>query len=396
MDPNAEHLLNQLRDPGFFKGHVGRRRRSRSTVVVSSVLLLLSASGVVALHLMLRDLPNDPEAKGVGQFNKGVPLLFGMLLLGIVAVVCLLALVLPVIGRQFWRRRDHIAFQEGGELCWQADLGIVIDAVDNKSKQAAMLGLILPLDAPSEAAQQAAEVIGQRIAAARGTSFMTIESTLVQTGRGWPRQGVGVDDLGHRFAPMGPGRYVVVLPDGAALGIDPGPGEPLDVSRIVQGQAAEGQFRYAGGDLTFRQPILIKVVAIACLVFMAGVGYSLWRSLPSSSLFLQGIAWAMTGFLIPVLVFTLNQLFAKTLVATEGVHMMSPLRRWSLPWNQVRGFGVMRNGTSGGRLGDDVGEGYMYQIVVVDRTGRARGAAGTGVPEKSTSGEASMGRRKTV
>ena len=56
--------------------------------------------------------------------------------------------------------------------------------------------------------------------------------------------------------------------------------------------------------------------------------------------------------------------------------MMSPLRRWSLPWNQVRGFGVMRNGTSGGRLGDDVGEGYMYQIVVVDRTGRARGLPG--------------------
>ena len=29
MDPNAEHLLNQLRDPGFFKGHVATLRRLR-------------------------------------------------------------------------------------------------------------------------------------------------------------------------------------------------------------------------------------------------------------------------------------------------------------------------------------------------------------------------------
>ncbi len=51
MDPNADHLLTQLRDPGFFKRHVGRRRRSRTTVVVSAVLFLLSLSGAVALPI---------------------------------------------------------------------------------------------------------------------------------------------------------------------------------------------------------------------------------------------------------------------------------------------------------------------------------------------------------
>ncbi|MDO5067663.1 MAG: hypothetical protein Q4D96_10325 [Propionibacteriaceae bacterium] len=387
MDPNANHLIHQLRDRGFFKRHVGRRRRSHTTVVVSSVLLLLSASGAAALYLRLRDLPNDPGVKGAQYFDNGMLLLFGMLILGIVAVVCLFVLVGPVIARQFWRRRDYVAFQEGGELCRQADLGIVIDAVDNQSKQAAMLGLILPLDAPREAAQQAAAVVGQRIAAGRGTAFMAIESTLVQTGRGWPERGIGVDDLGNRFAPMGPGGYVAVLPDGAALGIDPGAGQPLDVSRIVQGHAVQQQFRYTGDEMVFRQSLLVKMVAMVCIVFMAGVGYSLWSSFSSSSsLFFRGIAWAIPGLLIPMLVYTLNQLFAKTLVVTEGIHMMSLLRRWSLPWNQIRGFGVMRHGTSGrtGASGhDSIGgsrhnreDGYLYQVVVVDRTGRARGLPG--------------------
>lgn len=383
MDPNADHLLTQLRDPGFFKRHVGRRRRSRTTVVVSAVLFLLSLSGAVALHLMLRDLPNNSGPKGNAYFDTGVSLLFGMLLLGIVSVVCLLVLVVPAIGRLFWRRGDYVAFQEGGELCWQADLGIVIDAVDNESKQVAMLGLILPLDASEDQAQQAAAVIGQRIAAARGTSFMAVESTLVQTGRDWPRHGVGVDDLGHRFAPMGPGRYVAVLPDGAALGIDPGVGEPLDVSGIVQEQGRKPQFRCSGGEMVFRQSVLAKLAVLVCIAFMAFGSHSLWRSFSTSSgVFFRVISWTIPAALIPLLVYVLNSLFAKTLVATEGIHMMSPLHRWSLPWNQVRGFGVMRSGTSDRSNESNWGSehhgnvGYLYQIVVVDRSGRARRLSG--------------------
>ncbi len=98
----------------------------------------------------------------------------------------------------------------------------------------------------------------------------------------------------------------------------------------MQEQGRKPQFRCSGGEMVFRQSVLAKLAVLVCIAFMAFGSHSLWRSFSTSSgVFFRVISWTIPAALIPLLVYVLNSLFAKTLVATEGIHMMSPLHRWS-------------------------------------------------------------------
>lgn len=364
---------------------MGRPRGSRNTVVVLWLVLLLSITGAGLLWWQLTLLPQSQQGSSSERIEQGVPLLFGMVFLGIVAVMCLFGLVAQAITRRPRRRRDLIASKEGSELFWQADLGIVIDAVDIVDEQAPMLGLILPRDAPKDAAQQAAAVIGQRIAAGRGTAFMTIRNSLVYTGRGWPERGIGIDDLGNRFASMGSGRYVAVLPDGAVLDVDPEQGQPLDVSRIVQEHDVQRQFRGIGSELTFGHSFFNKVMVLGIIAVMVSIGVIMAQGIASSGpSWFQVVFWVMLGFAAVVVGYAFTQMFGRTHITGQGVAIVTPLRRQLVPWTEVRGFGVLRSrtrdhGSGQDTIGDDSRrDRYLYRIAVVDRQGYARALPGLG------------------
>ena len=372
MEPNHERLNAELQDRGFFTRHARERRRSRTVLVVLCIvaaLLSLFTGGV--WMLVVSFFPEGADPRSLGR-----PLLVLAGVSSLLTIGCLLGIVIPPIVRRIRARHNHAEFQEGGALWWQADLGIIIDSLHYTSKNAETLALLLPAEVPEEEARKAAQVIGQRIAAGQGTAFMTIDESVVHRGRGWPGDGSAVDHLGYWFAPLRPGRYVAVLPDGAVLGI--AQGKALDVSGIVQRHDADRVPPFMGADMEFRMPLMHKVVSVLFCLFASGIITSMARAITSFPVF--AVVWflVLAGLGMSVLVFMLSIAFGRTRIDNDGVHVSRLIWRWSLPWQRVRGFAVrLRRHSHGG--GHRVrSSSYTQQIVVVEDSGRTRMLLGMG------------------
>ena len=376
MEPNHERLNAELQDRGFFTRYAHERRRPRGQLWIGFVL-----SALVAGAAWARVIPILSAAGRWVSFETP-PLLILSVVSSLIAIGCLLGIVIPAVMQRVRVGRSHAEFQEGGALWWQADLGIIIDSLHYTSKNAETLALLLPPEVGQEEAHAAAQVIGQRIATGRGTAFMAIDESVVHRGRGWPEDGSAVDHLGYRFAPLRPGRHVMVLPDGAVLGIAQGQGQALDVSEVVQRHDAARIPQFAGSELVFRTPAWFKALYLV-LIFLAAVIVSkmagilltmgMGREFPRAPTAFMVLFLIVVGGIGGVLVFQIGLVFGMTRIDDDGVHISWVFWRRTLPWQRVRGFAVWSQ-----RLITRIGDSSMNrvlrrrQVVVVEDSGRTR------------------------
>lgn len=259
-------------------------------------------------------------------------------------------------------RRSHAAFRAGGAIVEQVDLGLVAppdSAVAHTVDGVALVGR------PGQAAADllgVARHLARRAHGGKDLPFARWERELA--GKWSPPRSV-TDKQGHRLAPLHPGRFVVLLPDGAVLGI------------AGQAQAAASVARSSGPPLGSAPYVLHRgrperlahgALAAAALVVAAVFGVMSWRyrtAVPWIS-YLAGAVLAGGFLLVAWQVATAN--LGRTVLTADGVHTyrLGFLPR-HLPWQRVRGFvPVHRYTLHPGRRS------VAARLAVVDDAGRLR------------------------
>lgn len=363
MDPIAQQLTAALRDRAFFLKHTRDGRGATAATVFLLLFMFVWAAATGFLWTQVDLGPGDDGSPVPMPPTLIIASVFTLFLIGM-----LLVLVGTPLRRRARARRRHDQFLNGGEVWWQADLGVIVDEDVGRSTQVPFLALLLPPTFPEEAARQAAVGIGQRIAVSSRTGFETISGALRDVPGDWLVDGSGVDDAGLRFSRLRPGRYVVLLPDGTVLAIRPSRGVCLDVCDIVMAQRVGRDFELPRLPQTFRWPWQFMAAGAFLVVFFLVIGGFIWsveEEMASSFAFTR---WLTRGFLAVLALvgfFVVTRLFGSTRVDAEGIHISRVFWRRHLPWRELRGFTAMiqTSESPGSRSG-------QRQIVAVDQSGR--------------------------
>lgn len=363
MDPIAQQLTAALRDRAFFLKHT---RDGRSTTAITVFLLLFMIVWAAATGFLWTQVDLGPGDEGAHVPKPPTLIIASVFTLFLIGI--LLALIGSPIRRRARARRRHDQFLNGGEVWWQADLGVIVDEGVGRSRQVEFLALLLPPTVPEEAARQAAVGIGQRIGVSSRTGFETISGTFRDVPGDWLVDGSGVDDVGLRFSRLRPGRYVVLLPDGTVLAIKPSRGLSLDVRDIVMAQPVGGDFELPRLPRTFRWPWQFMAAGAFVVVFFLAIGRFIWSlevEMASSFAFARWLTRGVLAVLAFVAFFVVTRLFGSTRVDAQGIHISRVFWRRHLPWRELRGFTalIQTSESPGSRSG-------QRQIVAVDQSGR--------------------------
>ncbi|RRD42430.1 PH domain-containing protein [Buchananella hordeovulneris] len=371
MEPSADQLASQLRDRAFFLRHARQAPRSPGSVLLpvfaGSFFVLF---GVLPWYLLVRrftdgsSLPLDPVQVALAVIPA----------VGLVA--CLAGLIVPPLRRRARLRGYYQQFLTGGQVWWQADLGVVLDTDKSPTKTVPGLALIFPPSAPTETAWQQAAEVGQLLAQSADSPLATLTPTLRDPAPNWPADGLATDQAGHHFSRLRPGRHVVVLPDKTVLALHPGWGESLDAVSVVNSALAAPAMPPAAETYLIRKSTWLRLLGLGVCLFILGMAATLTLSfarLQGAHPALRFGAPAFAGLIMVVLLFVISSLFGRTRATTAGLHIATLFHRRFIPWSQVRGFAVhthaMRQDRE--RTMSSFNYRYQHQVVAVLQDSRA-------------------------
>ncbi|OKL52338.1 hypothetical protein [Buchananella hordeovulneris] len=258
-----------------------------------------------------------------------------------VAGLAVATIALTPLGWRVWRgastrryvRRSHAAFRAGGVIVEQFDLDLVAPPLSATARTASGVALV---GRPGQATDDLARVARHLARGARGGKDLPFARWERGLSAKWSPPRSVTDKQGHRLAPLHPGRFVVLLPDGEVLGI------------AGQAQAAASVASSSGPPPGSAPYVLHRgrperlahgALAAAALVIAAVFGGMAWRyrtAVPWVG-YLTGALLAGTFLLIAWQVATAN--LGRTVLDASGVHTyrLGFLPR-HLPWTRVRGF----------------------------------------------------------
>lgn len=383
MEPSADQLASQLRDRAFFLRHARLAPRTPGSVLVPVFIgAFFVLFGALPWYLLLRrftdgsSLPLDPVQVALAVIPA----------IGLVA--CLAGLIVPPLRRRSRLRGYYRQFLAGGQVWWQADLGVVLDTDKSPSKTVPGLALIFPPAAPPETAWQQAADVGQLLAQSTDSPLDALTPTLQNPAENWPADGLAVDQAGRHFSRLRPGKHVAVLPDQTVLALHPGFGTSIDAVGVVNSTLAAPALPPAAETHLVRKSTWLRVLGLGVCLFILAMALTLalnFARLQDAPPPLRFGVPVFVGLIILVLLAVISSLFGRTRVTTTGLHTATLFRRRFLPWSQVRGFAVQMRSMRRDRNGTGSAPYYRYQHQVVAVMSDSRAVALPAVDEVTDS-----------
>lgn len=250
-------------------------------------------------------------------------------------------IALTPLGWRVWRwacarryvRRSHAAFRAGGAIVEQFDLDLVAPTLSAMARTVSGVALVGRPGQGSESLARVARHLARRARGGKDLPFTRWERGLATK---WSPPRSVTDKQGHRLAPLHPGRFVVLLPDGTVLGIAGQPQAAVNVTS--QAGPPSGTAPYVL-QRTRPERLAHGVLAVVALVLAAVFGVMAWRYRTAVPWVGYLVGALLAGTFLPIAWQVATANLGRTVLDARGVHTYRfGLLPRHLPWTRVRGF----------------------------------------------------------